>query len=120
MNRPLEPDAVPLWTDERGDMRVAGTRILFDVLIDLHQQGAGPEEIVCGYPALTLADVYAVLAYYYRHREQLDQYLHEREEQARKVRADIEARQGPLPAELQARMEALNAARNPSGAAPAV
>jgi uncharacterized protein (DUF433 family) len=108
----VEHDTVPLWTDDHGDIRVTGSRILFDVLIDLHKQGTTPEQIVSSYPSLMLADVYGVLAYDYRHREKSDRYLQGREQEARKIREEVEARQGPLPAELKSRIEAFNAERS--------
>jgi hypothetical protein len=37
-----------------------------------------------------LADVYAVIAYYLRHRTELDAYLKEREQEAQKMGEEIE------------------------------
>jgi hypothetical protein len=62
-------------------------------------------------PPLDLADVYAVIAYYLRHRAEVDAYLQEREQQAREIRRQIEARFDPtgvrerLLARRQARAE---------------
>jgi uncharacterized protein (DUF433 family) len=111
MNMPIEPEAPPLWIDERGDFRVGKTRILFDVLIDLHKQGKPPEYIAAGYPDLGLDDVYGVLAYYYRHQATADEYLRQRDEEAKVIRAKIEASQAPLSEDFKARMEAFKAKR---------
>lgn len=119
MIMPLQQDTVPLWVDDHGDVRVAGTRILFDVLIDLHKQGTCPEEIAKSYLSLTLADVYGVLAYYHRHREEAEHYLSERDEEARRLREQVERQQGLLPAEVQSRLDAFRTQRS-SGAEPAV
>jgi uncharacterized protein (DUF433 family) len=52
---------------------IAGTRIRVEDIYVWHVlQGQSPEEIVAGFPQLTLADVYAAMAYYYDHREELE------------------------------------------------
>ncbi len=45
---------------------------------------------------LTLPDVYAVIAYYLRHRGEIEDYLARRERQAQEVRQRIERSQGDL------------------------
>jgi uncharacterized protein (DUF433 family) len=55
-----------------GRPRIAGTRISVRLIVGLYQQGLSPEEITLDYPHLTLAQVYAALAYYHANREALD------------------------------------------------
>src|SRR3954452_13625046 len=53
-----------------GKPRIAGSRIQVKHLAIMHErQGMTPEDIVSEFPHLTLADVYAALAYYHDHRE---------------------------------------------------
>ncbi len=41
-------------------------------IVVLHEQlGMTPDEIVSIYPTLTLADIYAALAYYFDHRDEI-------------------------------------------------
>lgn len=48
---------------------IAGTRIrVYDVYVWHDLRGLSPEEIVAEFPQVTLADVYAALAYYHDHR----------------------------------------------------
>jgi uncharacterized protein (DUF433 family) len=55
-----------------GRPRIAGHRIRVQDIAAWHElQGMTPDEIVAGYPPLTLADVYAALAYYYAHRDEI-------------------------------------------------
>jgi uncharacterized protein (DUF433 family) len=89
----FDPIIVPLRTDEYGAIRVGGTRVLLDLVIGEFHRGASPEEIVASYDALSLPDVYAVLACYLRDRGPIDMYLRHREEEARGIRAEIEAAQ---------------------------
>ena len=56
-----------------GKPRVDGTRIRVKDLVLWHEQlGMSPEEIVSEWPHLTLGDVYAALAFYDDHRQQID------------------------------------------------
>ncbi len=56
-----------------GKPRIAGTRIQVKHIVVLHErQGVSPAEIVSEYPHLTLAGIYAALAYYHDHREEVN------------------------------------------------
>jgi uncharacterized protein (DUF433 family) len=56
-----------------GKPRIAGSRIrVKDVVICHDIQGITPAEIVSKWPHLTLASVYAALAYYHDHREEIN------------------------------------------------
>lgn len=56
-----------------GKPRIAGTRIRVEDVVVWHERmGLSTDEIVYRYPQLTLADVYAALAYYHDHREHID------------------------------------------------
>jgi uncharacterized protein (DUF433 family) len=91
----LEPQPVPLRVDDTGTIRVGSTRVVLDLVIRAFLEGLTPEEIAERYTSLELGDVYAVIAYYLGHREQLDLYLREREAQAGTLQQQIEARLPP-------------------------
>lgn len=56
-----------------GKPRIAGHRIrVQDVVVWYDRMGSSADEIVSRYPQLSLADVYAALAYYHDHREEID------------------------------------------------
>jgi uncharacterized protein (DUF433 family) len=93
MSLTFHAESVPLRMDEHGDIRVGDTRVLLDVIISEFENGASPEDIVHGYSTLQLADVYAVIAYYLRHQEEVDNYLQKREVEAERLRQEIEAQQ---------------------------
>ncbi len=86
-----------------GAIRVGTTRVLLELLVRAFQDGATPEAIVQRYSTLTLANVYAVIAYYLRHRSEVEEYLARREERAEKVRQRTDAQQGDL-AEIRDRL----------------
>ena len=67
-----------------GKPRIAGHRIRVEDIVIWHERiGLSPDEIVSQYPTITLADVYAALAYYHDHFEEIRQQISEDEEFAR-------------------------------------
>ena len=85
----------PLEWDYVGAIRVGGTRVTLDTIVDTWEDGATAEEIVQRYDALSLADVHAVLSYYLRHREEVQAYLVRRRQEAVEVRRENEKRFSP-------------------------
>jgi uncharacterized protein (DUF433 family) len=77
--------------DDGGTVRVGNSRINFDLVVEQHENGMTPEDMVRAYDTLGLADVYAAIAYYLRHRDDVRAYLKRREEEAAALRAKIEA-----------------------------
>ena len=85
-------ERVPIQTDADGVIRVAGTRVTLETLVAAFDAGATAEEIVQQYPAVALADVYSVIAYYLRHQDDVRAYLADRTHQADRVREENERR----------------------------
>jgi uncharacterized protein (DUF433 family) len=113
----IHPDPVPLHTDEHGAIRVGSSQVVLDVVIRAFHNGADPESIVHGFPTLALADVYAVIGYYLRHRREIDEYLQARWEDAQKLRQEIEAKQMDR-AEVRAKLLARRAQMELEHASP--
>ncbi|WP_375470380.1 DUF433 domain-containing protein [uncultured Nostoc sp.] len=71
-----------------GKPRIAGHRIkVQDIVIWHERMGLSPDEIVYHYPSITLADVYAALAYYHDHQDEIRQQIAEGEAFVREVQA---------------------------------
>ena len=98
-------EAPPLTDDGTGGLRVGESRVLLEMVIGAFQDGATAETIVQQYPTATLADVYAVIAYYLRHTQEIEEYLAKREKQGEEIRKKIEAGQKDL-TEIRARLRA--------------
>jgi uncharacterized protein (DUF433 family) len=94
MSTSLAADPNCLKFDEQGVLRVGGTRVTFDTVILAYFDGASPEEIAIRYDSLELADVHATIAYYLRHREEMDRYLQQRQVERERVREEVTRRQG--------------------------
>ena len=69
-----------------GKPRIAGHRIRVEDIVIWHERmGLSPDEIVSQYPTITLADVYAALAYYHDHFEEIRKQIREDEAFARQM-----------------------------------
>jgi len=103
----IEPEPVPLVRDRAGRFVVPGTRISLDVLVADFKQGKTPESIHEAYGTVSMADVYAIFAYYLRHRTEVEAYLVEQEREGAEIQARIEANDPPegLRAKLLARLD---------------
>ncbi len=101
----VKTDAPPIREEADGALRIGTSRVLLELVIRAFQDGSTPETIVQRYATLTLQDVYSVIAYYLRHRDEVEDYLALRERQAEEVRQRIEAQQGDL-SEIRARLQA--------------
>ena len=94
----LEPETqlrVPLVVDRHGVVRVGGTRVGLEILIEAYRHGSTAEEIAAAYSAVALDDVYAVIAYYLRNQSDVDAYVEERRASAAARRAEIERQLKP-------------------------
>jgi uncharacterized protein (DUF433 family) len=113
----IQTDPAPLRVDEHSVVRVGDSQVLLDVVIREFNNGAEPEAIAHGYPTLSLADVYGAIAYYLRHRKEIDDYLLTRRQEAEKLREEIEAKQ-PGRMDLRAKLLARKAQMELTHASP--
>lgn len=79
------------YAESEGVIRVGETRVRLDTVIYAFNNGYTAEEIVSRYPALDLAQVYAVVAYYLHNRPLVDQYLQRRADIAAQIQYNIES-----------------------------
>jgi uncharacterized protein (DUF433 family) len=101
-------EVIPIYTDKDGRMRVSGTRVLLDLIVNAYLRGETPEHIVQMYTTLTLDQVYLAIGYYLRHREIVDDYIRRMDEEAERLRHEWEEKYPPkvTKAELLARLQA--------------
>ncbi len=70
-----------------GRPRIAGHRIRVQDIVVWHESlGYAPEEIVAQNQGLSLADVYAALAYYYDHADEIRRHISDDETLANELR----------------------------------
>ncbi|MDJ1170284.1 DUF433 domain-containing protein [Roseofilum sp. BLCC_M154] len=85
-----------------GKPHIAGHRIrVQDIVIWHEQMGMSPDEIVSRYPSITLADVYAALAYYHDHFQEIRQQIQQSEQWVQELQAKI-------PSKVQQKLKGMN------------
>ncbi len=87
--------------DEKNVPIIAGTTMkVIELVVAKTAYGWSPEELYFQYPHLTMGQIHSALAYYWDHKEELDQDIQRREE----LVEQIKKQQGPSP--FAARMKA--------------
>ena len=92
----ITTEIIPLETDTNGVIRVSNTRLTLDTIVTAFKEGATAEEIAQQYPTVPLADVYYVIGYYLRRREEVESYLGKRQREADDLQKQMEARFNPV------------------------
>lgn len=73
-----------------GKPRISGHRIRVQDIVVWHERlGLCPDEIVRRHPSITLADVYAALAYYEDHRDEIRESIRQSDQFVRPMEATI-------------------------------
>jgi uncharacterized protein (DUF433 family) len=93
MTLPLRADPSPLRAGHDGTIRIGPTRVPLETVVHAFNEGATAEEVAYRYPTLELADIYATVTYYLRHRAEVDEYIRDQETRAQELRGKIEAQQ---------------------------
>jgi uncharacterized protein (DUF433 family) len=76
-----------------GKPRISGSRIQVKHVVIWHERmGQSPAQIVSDYPHLTLADIYAALAYYHDHREDINADIHAERQNYEEMKASQPSR----------------------------
>lgn len=84
------------------DIRLKGHRIGVEtILFDYLELGFSAEEIALRYPTLSLEQVHATLAYYWRHQEKMDAYLQAASEHEERMIREQERYPSPAVQQLQ-------------------
>ncbi len=95
MNLVIAAEPAPLETNVDGVVQVGKTRVTLDTVVTAFNQGMTAEEIVYRYPSLKLADVYATIAFYLNHQQEVETYLQQRQQQAQEIRKINQAKFDP-------------------------
>ena len=95
-----------LTQTSEGVLRVTGTRVTLNSIVQAFHDGATAEEIGQDFPTLSLAQVYEVLAFYLTHRAAVDTYLTEQMQLAATIRQELQARHSSFLADLRHRLTA--------------
>ena len=92
MTLEIKHDPAPLRVEPDGAARVGNTRVTLDVLLTAYKLGSNAEEIAEQFDTLELCDVYSVIGYYLRRRDEVEKYLTERKKAADELKSELERR----------------------------
>lgn len=101
----LEAEKPLLYQEDNGSIRITGSRVLLEMVINQYQQGSSPEEIQKNFPIASLVGVYSAITYYLRNIEKVEQYIQHREEIAAQLQKEIESSMKPEVDEIKSRIE---------------
>jgi len=85
------PEGIPLHYDDRGTIRVKGSRVTLDTIVIRMQVGDTPEEIHDGFPSVTLAQINTIIDWYLNNQMVADEHLREYEAEGERIRKEIES-----------------------------
>ncbi len=95
MTLAIVAESAPLEANADGVVLLIKTRVTLDTVVAVFTQGATAEEIVYRFPSLKLADVYATIAFYLNHQQEVEAYLQQRQQQSQEIRKMNQARFDP-------------------------
>jgi len=82
----------PLTLWEEGSIRIGSSRVTLDSVVHEVAGGATAEQIQDDFPPLSLRETYGAISYYPEHEAQVEEYLRQRDQEAARIRAEIEDR----------------------------
>jgi uncharacterized protein (DUF433 family) len=104
MTMVIAAEPVPIRIDEHGRAQIANTRVTLELVVAAYKSGQTPEQIQEDYDVLTLDDIYAVITYYLRHKDSVEEYILERREIGERVKREIQEKQGNFHIGLKERL----------------
>ena len=85
---------VPLTPWEDGTIRITGTRVTLEVIVNQFKLGATAEQMHDSFPAASLKDIYGAIYYYLEHTETVDAYARAQQKAAAETRQWVESQPG--------------------------
>lgn len=89
-----------------GGWRITDSRVSLDSIVHAYWEGKSPEAIADDFPSLSAEQVYGAIAFYLRHRGEIDRYLAAQQATWEQFRQASEAQHGLL-------LNRIRAARKP-------
>ena len=66
---------LPFAVDRHGETRVAGTRVTLSAILRRYVQGDSADGLHEAFPSVPLSEIHAVICYYLRAQDEVDQWL---------------------------------------------
>ncbi|MEX1104470.1 MAG: hypothetical protein WED87_09480 [Dehalococcoidia bacterium] len=74
---PTDAEPVPFYVMENGGARLNGSRVALEGVVIMYQQGYSAAAIHKNLPTAGLPEIHASIAYYLRHKEEVQAYIDE-------------------------------------------
>lgn len=100
------------------EIRIKGTRIGIETVLEDYLEGASPEEILLRYPTLSLEQIHATITYYLHHQDTVDAYLARWREQGEMAWQEQERHPSEFVRGLRQRVEEQRRALQAAGKLP--
>ena len=79
-----------------GAWRITGSRVSLDAVVYAYWEGQSPEAIAEQFPTLSAEYVYGAIAFYLRHKKEVDRFLSEQSRRWEHLRQSSQTQHGPL------------------------
>ena len=79
-----------------GGWRLTESRVSLDSVVHAYLEGRSPEAIAESFPSLSLEQIHGAVAFYLRHRAEIDRYLSAQDARWEELRQQSEAAHSPL------------------------
>jgi uncharacterized protein (DUF433 family) len=99
--------------DDGERIRVKGTRVGIEILLEDYKKGRRPEEIQHSYPTVSLEEVYATITYFLHNQAEVSEYMRRSQELADAAYQEWLRTHKPSP--LEERLRALRQASTKHG-----
>ena len=90
-----------------GTWRITDSRVSLDSVVHAYWDGKSPEAITEEFPTLCSEYVYGAIAFYLRHKKEIDDYLSQQSYQWDQLQRSSETQHGPL-------LDRIRASRGPN------
>jgi uncharacterized protein (DUF433 family) len=97
-----------------GGWRLTGSRVSLDSIVHAYWEGHSAEAIAEDFPALSLEQIYGAIAFYLRHREDVDRYLAAQDARWEQLRSASEAANSTVLNRLRAACKASSGEEEPA------
>ena len=84
-------EGAPLGQDERGSIRVTGSRVTLDTIVHCYQMEDTVEKIHDNFPTVSVAQIKAIIDWYQNHQAEADEYLQEGEAEAERLLQELKS-----------------------------
>jgi uncharacterized protein (DUF433 family) len=91
-----------------GGWRIADSRVSLDSIVHAYWEGHLAEAIAADFSTLSLEQIHGAIAFYLRHRDEIDKYLTAQDERWEDFRQESEAKHAPLLKRMRAGVQKLS------------